>query len=106
MERSSAHLLSGIARSDVASYLNKPAYGNSGFQLIASVASLSVGTHAVTVIAIDSGGRSTTLGPLSINITGAKPVGNLGNRRGCHDRFYNSFDSAFPVCRRLGWRSH
>ncbi|HEY1257362.1 MAG TPA: chitobiase/beta-hexosaminidase C-terminal domain-containing protein, partial [Terracidiphilus sp.] len=67
----------GIARSDVASYLNKPAYGNSGFQLIASVASLSIGTHAVTVIAIDSGGRSTTLGPLSINITGAKPVGNL-----------------------------
>ena len=41
-----------IARADVASYLNKPAYANSGFLLVASAASLSVGTHAVTVVAI------------------------------------------------------
>ena len=66
-----------IARADVASYLNKPAYANSGFLLVASAASLSVGTHAVTVVAIDSGGRTTTFGPLTINVTGGPPVGNL-----------------------------
>jgi hypothetical protein len=54
----------------VASYFNKPAYANSGFQLIASAASLAVGTHSVTVVAVDSGGRSTTLGPLTITVTG------------------------------------
>ena len=67
----------GLSRPDVASYFNKPAYANSGFQLVAPAASLSTGTHAVTVVAIDSGGRSTTLGPLSITVTGGPPVGNL-----------------------------
>ena len=66
-----------IARPDVASYLSKPAYANSGYVLVASVASLSPGAHAVTVVAIDSGGRSTTFGPLSITVTGGPPVGNL-----------------------------
>ncbi len=66
-----------LARPDVASYFSKPAYANSGFQLVASAASLSVGTHAVTVVAIDSGGRSATLGPLTITVSGGPPVGNL-----------------------------
>ena len=59
----------GIARPDVASYLHNQAYANSGFQLVASAASFLAGSHAVTVVAIDSGGRSTTLGPVSINVT-------------------------------------
>jgi hypothetical protein len=54
----------------VASSFNKAAYTNSGFQLVYSAAALSTGTHAVTVVAIDSGGRSTTLGPRTITITG------------------------------------
>jgi hypothetical protein len=67
----------GLSRADVASYFGKATYANSGFQLIASAASLSIGTHAVTVVAIDSGGRSSTFGPLSITVTGGPPVGNL-----------------------------
>ncbi|MFZ1085669.1 MAG: hypothetical protein WAN35_11950, partial [Terracidiphilus sp.] len=59
----------GLARSDVASNLNNPSYANSGFLLMAPVATLTAGTHAVTVVAIDSGGRSVTLGPLSITVT-------------------------------------
>ena len=67
----------GLARADVAAAYGKPAYTNSGYQLLYSVASLSPGTHAVTVVAIDSGGRSTTLGPLTITVTGGSPVGSL-----------------------------
>jgi hypothetical protein len=58
-----------LARTDVSSYFNKPSYANSGFSMTYSAASLSVGTHAVTVVAIDTGGRSTTLAPLSITVT-------------------------------------
>ena len=60
----------GLARSDVAAYFNKAAYTNSGYQLIDSAATLSTGTHVVTVVAIDSASRSTTFGPLSITVTG------------------------------------
>ena len=69
----------GVARPDVAAYFNKPAYANSGFTMTYSVASLAVGTHAVTVVATNSQGISTTLGPLSITVTAVKtpPVGNL-----------------------------
>jgi hypothetical protein len=67
----------GLARPDVAAAYGKTAYTNSGYQLVYSVASLSPGTHAVTVVAIDSGGRSTTLGPLTITVTGGPPVGSL-----------------------------
>jgi N-acetylmuramoyl-L-alanine amidase len=69
----------GVARPDVATYFGKPAYANSGFTMTYSVASLAVGTHAVTVVATNSQGISTTLGPLSITITAVKtpPVGNL-----------------------------
>ncbi|MGB7987043.1 MAG: chitobiase/beta-hexosaminidase C-terminal domain-containing protein [Terracidiphilus sp.] len=67
----------GLSRTDVASYFNNSTWAKSGYQLVASVAALSIGTHAVTVVAIDSGGRSTTLGPLTINVTGGPPVGSL-----------------------------
>jgi hypothetical protein len=67
----------GIARPDVASYFSKPSYANSGFNLVSSAAALAIGVHAVTVVAIDSGGRSTTFGPLTITVTGGPPVGNL-----------------------------
>jgi hypothetical protein len=61
----------GISRPDVAAAYNNPAYANSGYQLIASASSLSLGAHSVTVIAIDSSSRATTFGPLTINVTAA-----------------------------------
>jgi hypothetical protein len=72
----------GLARTDVAAYFNNPSYTNSGFQLVYSASALSTGTHAVTVVAIDSGGRSTTFGPATITVTAstssvAAPFGNL-----------------------------
>jgi hypothetical protein len=72
----------GLARADVAAYFNNPSYTNSGFQLVYSAAALSTGTHAVTVVAIDTGGRSTTFGPATITVTAgtssvAPPFGNL-----------------------------
>jgi hypothetical protein len=44
------------------------AYLNSEFQLTFSASTLALGPHAVTVVAIDSGGRSTTLGPLAFTV--------------------------------------
>jgi hypothetical protein len=58
----------GIARPDVAAALSNAAYLDSGYLLFCSAATLSVGTHAVTAVAIDSGGRSTTFGPLTIAV--------------------------------------
>ena len=57
----------GIARPDVAAAYNST-YANSGYQLLTSASAIAVGPHAITVIAVDSTGRSTTFGPLSINI--------------------------------------
>jgi hypothetical protein len=70
----------GLARPDVASYYNKPAYANSGYSMVYSAASLSLGAHAVTVIATNSAGNSIALGPLSITVSAAPaapPAGNL-----------------------------
>ncbi|MGO9775296.1 MAG: Ig-like domain repeat protein [Terracidiphilus sp.] len=72
----------GLARPDVAAYFNNPSYASSGFQLVYSAAALSAGTHAVTVVAIDSGGRSTTFGPATITVAAGSasvtpPFGNL-----------------------------
>ena len=53
----------GIARADVAT-VEGAAYLNSGFQMNFAVRTLGLGSHTVTVIAIDSGGLSTTFGPL------------------------------------------
>jgi len=64
-----------VARPDVAE-ANRGSYLNSGYTLTYSVAALSLGSHAVTVIAVDSGGRSTTFGPLDFTVAataGAAP---------------------------------
>jgi hypothetical protein len=57
----------GIAKEVVAEE-----YGNadldSGYQMLYSASSLSVGTHHVTVIAIDSDGYSKTFGPVSFTV--------------------------------------
>ena len=58
----------GPARPDVAAAFSKAVYTNSGFQLLYSAATLSVGPHAVGMVAVDSVGRSTTLGPLTITV--------------------------------------
>jgi len=58
----------GIARPDIATAHNNNAYLYSGYRMLYPASSLSLGTHQVTVIAIDSGGRSTTLGPRSITV--------------------------------------
>jgi hypothetical protein len=57
----------GVARPDVAAAYGN-AYLNSGFRLLYPASSLAPGTHQVTVVAIDSGGRSITLGPRSITV--------------------------------------
>jgi len=53
----------GIPCPDVAKARNNNAYLNSGYKLLYPASSLALGTHKVTVVAIDSGGRSTTFGP-------------------------------------------
>jgi hypothetical protein len=52
----------------VAAGLNNNAHRNCGYKLLYSAASLSVGEHVVTVVAIDSGGRSTTMGARVITV--------------------------------------
>jgi hypothetical protein len=44
---------------------------DSGYQMLYPAASLSVGVHTVTVIAIDSGGNSKTFGPVSFMVSAA-----------------------------------
>ena len=58
----------GLARPDVAGFFSNVAYTNSGYQLLYSASTLSVGSHAVTMVAIDSGSRSTTFGPLTVTV--------------------------------------
>jgi streptogramin lyase len=71
----------GLARPAVASAYGSP-YLNSGYQLLYPASSLSLGTHNVTVIAIDSGGRSTTFGPVTFTVAATagagSPFGELG----------------------------
>ena len=71
----------GIPRYGVAVDYKNPAYLNSGYQFLHSAASLSLGTHAVTVIAIDSGGNSRTLGPVIFTVAAtaglSPPFGSL-----------------------------
>jgi hypothetical protein len=78
----------GVARPDVAAAYSNAAYLDSGYTLTYSVAALSLGSHAVTVIAIDSGGRSTTFGPLDFSIAATAgpapptpPFGSLDSAR-------------------------
>jgi hypothetical protein len=58
----------GITRKDVATAYRNTAYTHSGFELLYPATSLSVGTHVVTVVAVDSGARSTTLGPVPFTV--------------------------------------
>jgi hypothetical protein len=62
----------GIPRPDVASAYSS-AYLNSGYSLVVPTTGLALGLHSVTVIAVDSTGRQTTFGPLSIDLV-ATPV--------------------------------
>ncbi len=67
----------GIARPDVVAALQNPAYANSGYQILYSLATITAGQHTVTVVATDSGGRSTTFGPLRFTAVVDLPFGNL-----------------------------
>jgi hypothetical protein len=58
----------GLARPAVASEYGS-ADLDSGYQILHSAASLAVGTHHVTVTAIDSDGYSRTFGPVSFTVT-------------------------------------
>ncbi len=69
----------GVSRPDVVSYTGNSAYAASGYTFTLAASTLAPGTHAVTVVAIDTGGQTTTFGPLSITVTAVypPPVGNL-----------------------------
>ncbi|HEX4005859.1 MAG TPA: hypothetical protein VHX60_06770 [Acidobacteriaceae bacterium] len=71
----------GIARPDIAAKYGS-AYGNAGYQLTYSVATLAIGGHQVTVIATDSGGRSKTFGPVAFTVAASAgagpPIGAIG----------------------------
>jgi hypothetical protein len=53
----------GIATPTVVTKYSNAVYAHAGFELLYPAASLALGKHEVTVVAIDFGGRSTTLGP-------------------------------------------
>ncbi|HEY4357180.1 MAG TPA: hypothetical protein VGN16_15630 [Acidobacteriaceae bacterium] len=76
----------GISRPDIATTSGNPAYTNSGFKLVASTSALALGTHAVTVVAVDSVSHTTTLGPVNFNLV-STPVVNVA---------YNSIVFATP----------
>ena len=61
----------GLARTDVATAQGNQ-YLDSGYNWVSALTTpLSVGAHKVTVVATDSGGRSTTFGPLTITVVAA-----------------------------------
>lgn len=68
-------------RPDVAAAYGDNAFLDSGYKLLYSASSLSPGTHSVTAVAINSGGHSTTFGPLSFTVAATAgagpPFGNL-----------------------------
>jgi hypothetical protein len=65
----------GIARPDVAAEFGT-AYTNSGYQLVYSAASLVIGAHQVTVVAVDSGGRSKTFSPVAFTVAATAGSGS------------------------------
>ncbi len=71
----------GDARAAVATQYANPAFLNSGYHFFYPASQLSDGPHAVTVVATDSLGLSTTFGPKTITIQSAypAPVGHLDN---------------------------
>jgi hypothetical protein len=57
----------GVPRPTVAATYGSR-YLNSGLKLLYPASSLSIGTHEVMVVATDSGGRTTTIGPHIITV--------------------------------------
>jgi sugar lactone lactonase YvrE len=66
----------GIPRTDVVEAYNNNAYLNSGYRVLYSASSLSIGTHQVTVVATNSGGQSTTFGPRKFTVAATAGVGS------------------------------
>ena len=68
-----------VTRNDVASYYNNAGFTQSGFYMAVPASGLSVGPHTVTFTSIDTGGYSSTFGPLTINVVAASkpPAGAL-----------------------------
>src|SRR5438270_114820 len=51
----------GLSRQDVASYLNRSDWGNSGWSLNYNVGNLAAGSHTITAVAYDSQGAAGQL---------------------------------------------
>jgi hypothetical protein len=66
----------GIATPTVATKYSNAAYAHAGFELLYPATSLALGNHQVTVVAVDSGGRSITLGPVSFTVAATPGVGS------------------------------
>jgi hypothetical protein len=58
----------GLVRSDISAAYGSQ-YLHSGYRLVTPASSFAVGQHQVTVVAIDSVGQTTTLGPRTITVT-------------------------------------
>jgi sugar lactone lactonase YvrE len=84
----------GIARPDIAAKYNATAYLKCGYQLLYAASSLALGTHQATVVAIDSGGRSTTLGPRTFTVA---LTAGLGSPFGYLDQAVDSSTSTSTV---------
>ena len=67
----------GGSRPDVASAYDNPAWKMSGWSYSMSASSLAVGSHTVTAVATDSLGLTRTLGPTSVSVLSATPVGHV-----------------------------
>ena len=64
-----------IPRPDVVQSYNNNAYLNSGYRVLFSASSLSIGTHQVTVVATNSGGQSATFGPRKFTVAATAGIG-------------------------------
>jgi hypothetical protein len=71
----------GIASPAVAANYGNAAYAHAHFEFLYAASSLTLGPHKLTVVAVDSGGRSTTLNPRTFTVAATAaagpPVGTL-----------------------------
>ena len=65
----------GIPRHDVVESTNNSDYLNSGYRVLYSASTLSIGTHQVTVVATNSAGQSTTFGPRQFSVAAGAGTG-------------------------------
>jgi hypothetical protein len=81
-----------IARPDVATATGIASYGNSGYTFVYNANQIAIGSHTVTVVAVNSHGISSTFGPHSINVIAGNrpPFGSL-------DRAVDSVSGTDPV---------